>query len=343
MSKKMIKPEKSWFVKVPARLADIIQKSVKVPARLTDVIQKSGLAGTNDLSAPACDGSELTPKTAQNELPTGEPTGKPTGEPTGEPTGKPTGKPTGSTPIISTRVGDKENMRVGDKENKRFNPSKEENRTLLGETEAGLLSFSDKKIDLETDKGGTFEEYVNGLKLESKEVESLFDFAGDEAEYLRANFDKFKLKLINRSKLLGKDKELDDLSHYRKNLYVFNLLRKPAFRNELIDDIKRSQTFKIQTEFRHHRKGYKWDLFNKDGDRMSRGRIIPRDAPLVVVCRPLRGLNRGVMPFPTAGAVGYYVPPTSWALGFCDCGTVRATARVCKKIAPWFGAIRCMD
>ena len=57
MLKKMIEPEKSWFV--------------KAPARLTDIIQKSGLAGTNEPSAPACDGSELTPKTARNELPTG--------------------------------------------------------------------------------------------------------------------------------------------------------------------------------------------------------------------------------------------------------------------------------
>ena len=31
----------------------------------------------------------------------------------------------------------------------------------------------------------------------------------------------------------------------------------------------------------------------------------------VVLCRPLRGLIRGVMPFPTAGAVGYYVSPSS--------------------------------
>ena len=57
MSKKMIEPEKSYFVKVPSRLADIIQKS--------------GLAGTNVPSTPARDGSEMTPQTAQNELPTG--------------------------------------------------------------------------------------------------------------------------------------------------------------------------------------------------------------------------------------------------------------------------------
>ena len=179
--------------------------------------------------------------------------------------------------IEDTRVAiESREKREGDK---RFSQSKEENRTLLGETESGLLSCSDKKTDFETDKAGTFEEYVNGLKLESKEVESLFDFAGDEAEYLRANFDKFKLKLINRSKLLGKDKELDDLSHYRKNLYLYNLLRNPAFRNELINQIKQIQTFKIQNDFRHQREGFKWDLFNKDGDRMSGGRIIPRDAP----------------------------------------------------------------
>ena len=111
-------------------------------------------------------------------------------------------------PIISTRVDAKENRekRIGEKENKSFNQSKEENRNLLGETETGLLSFSDKKTDYETDSGGTLEEYVNGLKLESQEVESLFNLAGNKAESFQANLDKFKLKLLNRAKHQPKSK-----------------------------------------------------------------------------------------------------------------------------------------
>ena len=174
---------------------------------------------------------------------------------------------------------DKERESKSEKENQSFSQSKEVNRNLLEETETDFLSFSDKKTDYKTDSGETLEDYVNGLKLGSKEVDSLFDFAGDEAEFFRSNFDKFKLKFMNRAKLLGKDKELDGQSQEKKNLYLYNVLRKPAFRKELVKDIKESLVFKIQSEFRYHKEGYKWDLFNKDGDRMSQGKIIPRDAP----------------------------------------------------------------
>ena len=220
-------------------------------------------------SAPACDGSELTPKTAQNELPTGEPTGKPTG------------KPTGSTPIISTRVGDIENMRVGDKENKRFSHNQSINKgPLVGQSEPSCLIDCDKKIDF-TDEIGlkSWKEYLDNLKLESKEAQSLLHYAFEDSAFFESNFDKFKNQLWNKIVSRGKYKEQNLLSNLRKNGYIVNLLRSGNERNRLIDDIKRSLTFKIQTEFRHHREGYKWDLFNKDGDRMSCGRIIPRDAP----------------------------------------------------------------
>ena len=173
----------------------------------------------------------------------------------------------------------KERESKSEKENKSFSQSKEVNRNLLEETETDFLSFSDKKTDYKTDSGETLEDYVNGLKLGSKEVDSLFDFAGDEAGFFQSNFDKFKLKFMNRAKLLGKDKELDGQSHEKKNLYLYNVLRKPAFRKELVKDINESLVFKIQTEFRFHKEGYKLDLFNKDGDRMSQGEIIPRNAP----------------------------------------------------------------
>ena len=81
------------------------------------------------------------------------------------------------------RVNKRESKSERERENKSFNQSKEENRNLSMEDETGLLSFSDKTTDYETDSGDSLEDYGNGLKLESKEVEPLFDFAGDEAEF----------------------------------------------------------------------------------------------------------------------------------------------------------------
>ena len=216
-------------------------------------------------SAPACDGSELTPKTAQNELPTG--------------------KPTGSTPIISTRVGDIENMRVGDKENKRFSLGwMDGSGPLVRAGEPCQPTNQDKTTDKKPDEcfltaESTWDEYLGKLTLESKELQSLMDFTGDDREFLMANLDKFKQVLSNMMVLRGKNEKEELKNNYFKNEYLFTLLRKPNERAKIVDAVKKRLTFKIQTEFRHHRKGYKWDLFNKDGDRMSGGRIIPRSAP----------------------------------------------------------------
>ena len=125
----------------------------------------------------------------------------------------------------------------------------------------------------------SWKDYLDKLKADSKEAQCLISCAYDDAGFFEQNFDKFKDQLWNIVQLRGKYKDPNLLSNFRKNGYVVNLLRSPNERNRLIEDIKKCLVFKVQTEFRYHKEGYKWDLFNKDGDRMSQGDIIPRDAP----------------------------------------------------------------
>ena len=172
-------------------------------------------------------------------------------------------------------------MRVGDKENKRFNQSQSINKDpIVGQSEPSCLTDCNKTIDF-TDEIGlkSWKEYLDNLKLESKEAQSLLHYAFENSAFFESNFDKFKNQLWNKIVSRGKFKDPYLLDNYHKNGYIENLLRNGNERNRLIDDIKRCQTFKIQNDFRHQREGFKWDLFNKDGDRMSGGRIIPRDAP----------------------------------------------------------------
>ena len=166
-------------------------------------------------------------------------------------------------------------------ENKSYNQNQSINKDPIVErTEPSCLIDCDKKIDF-TDEIGlkSWKDYLDNLKLDSKEAQCLLNYAYGDSAFFESNFDKFKEKLWNIVQSRGKYKEQNLLSNFRKNGYIVNLLRNGNERNRLIDDIKRSQTFKIQNDFRHQKEGYKWDLFNKDGDRMSGGRIIPRDAP----------------------------------------------------------------
>ena len=301
------------------KIDDKKQWWIKLPAKLTDILDAAGLAGKYRnafrgvyvaiiLIYTFHKYGDLLTKTARNELPTGKPTGVPTGEPTG--------KPTGSTPIISTRVGDIENMRVGDKENKRFSHNQSINKgPLVGQSEPSCLIGCNKTIDF-TDEIGlkSWKEYLDNLKLESKGAQSLLHYAFEDSAFFESNFDK-------------------------------------------------------------------------DGDRMSGGRIIPRDAPpqpspehwwssqcrgdpcgrpknngiqIVVVCRPLRGLLDSAI----AGRCGRVhdnsgrvhdqpLQTEEWLRtrgGRPQGWTRRATTRVaptlteiaCKTLA-WFEKNRCMD
>ena len=188
--------------------------------------------------------------------------------------------------IEDTRVAkESREKRKGDRENKSFNQRYLDNSgPLVGGAEPSYLPILDKTTDKKPDEcfltaESTWDEYLKNLTLESKEAQSLLAVTGDEREYFEANFDKLKLHLSNLVVRRGKDKDESLKNNYFKNEYLYHLLRSGKERNSLINDIKRSQTFKIQNDFRHQKEGYKWDLFNKDGDRMSGGRIIPRDAP----------------------------------------------------------------
>ena len=183
--------------------------------------------------------------------------------------------------IIGTRrdiEGEKE------KENKSYSQRYLDNSgPLVGETESNYLSILDKTTDKADEcfltAESTWDEYLKNLTLESKEAQSLLAVTGDDREYFEANFDKLKSHLSNLVVRRGKDKDESLKNNFYKNEYLYNLFRSGNERSKIIDGIKRSQTFEIQNDFRYHREGYKWDLFNKDGDRMSGGRIIPRDAP----------------------------------------------------------------
>ena len=188
--------------------------------------------------------------------------------------------------IEDTRVAkESREKREGDKENKRFNLGcLDGSGPLDGAGKDCQPTNQDKTTDKKPDEcyltaESTWEEYLKNLTAESKELQSLMDFSGDDREFLMANLDKFKQVLSNMMVLRGKTEKEELKNNYFKNEYLFTLLRKPNERAKIVDSVKNRLTFKIQNDFRHQKKGYKWDLFNKDGDRMSGGRVIPRDAP----------------------------------------------------------------
>ena len=220
-------------------------------------------------SAPACDGSELTPKTAQNELPTGEPTGEPTG------------KPTGSTPIISTRVGDIENMRVGDKENKRFNlEGKKDSGPLVREAqpEPSLPPYQKTELDVIT-KERSWDEYLDNLKVDSKEMQSLLHYAAEDRPLIENNFEEFIFHMKNRCNFRKKDECQLTKSDAGKNEYIYNLLKNKSERRNLVKHIQESIEAKRRREISQGKPGYPFDFYNKQGQRISSGRIVPNEAP----------------------------------------------------------------
>ena len=119
----------------------------------------------------------------------------------------------GTAPIISTRVDAKENRdkRIGDKENKRFNPDwLVDKGPIKGEIEACQPASLDETIG-RTDESfltaeSSWKDYLDKLKVDSKESQCLLENAYQDAAFFEQNFNKFKLKLLNRAKHQPKSK-----------------------------------------------------------------------------------------------------------------------------------------
>ena len=148
------------------------------------------------LSAPARDGSALTPEDV------------PASRPASRPASSPASRPASQDPIISTGAKENRDKRIGEKENKRFNQNQSINKEPIGgNNEPSCLVDCDKTTDFTEEIGlKSWKDYLDKLKVESKEAQCLLENAHKDAAFFDQNFDNFKLKLLNRAKHQPKSK-----------------------------------------------------------------------------------------------------------------------------------------
>ena len=181
--------------------------------------------------------------------------------------------------IEDTRVAiESRDKREGDK---RFNlEGKKDSGPLVRETEPepSLPPYQKTELDVIT-KERSWEEYLDNLKLDSKEMQSLLPYAAEDRPMIENNFEEFIFHMKNRCNFRKKDECQLTKSDAGKNEYIYNLLKNKSERRNLVKHIQDSIEGKRKREFTHGKPGYPFDFFNKQGQRISSGRIVPDDAP----------------------------------------------------------------
>ena len=224
-------------------------------------------------SVPACDRSELsTHKTAAD--------GTAVGAAVGAADGTADGTAGAATPIISTGDANKR-----EKENKKENRELNiEGRKDIGplvreaENEPSLPPYQKTELDLIT-KQRLWKDYLANLKVDSKEMQALLNYAGEDRPMIENNFELFKFHLLNRTDFRRKDECPLTASDAGKNEYIYNLLKNSSERRNLVKHIQESIEAKRKRDFVQGKPGYPFDFFNKKGQRISGDRIVPDDAP----------------------------------------------------------------
>ena len=119
------------------------------------------------------------------------------------------------------------------------------------------------------------EAFLARLKPDDFDARRILEACGANRRFFTDNFDKLKTALFEWSKLHGKPDSPDErnIATYFVSCMGLNQVNKKIFSR--VEELAKSAS-------RYHKgndPNYPYDLYDKDGQRVSQGKVIPQDAP----------------------------------------------------------------